>query len=180
MEKSPLPEEQTYIHLVSSGNKQAFTVIFKHYSNLIFSFAARFTGSDDLALQITQEVFLKIWVNRKLLSSVLDFEAYISQITRIHTLNILKSLRTETTQTEISANGSNNETESKTEPDELPAITLEEQRTDKFLSVKQQTEMFGKILFAKKVTRHALKTRWLTAVNTISTIFRSASTAGRE
>lgn len=92
MKISPLKNEKELLESISIGEQGAFTVLFNHYSDLVFSFALRLTKSGNLAEEITQEIFLKIWVNREHLESIENFEPYLKRMTKNHALNILKRI----------------------------------------------------------------------------------------
>ncbi len=76
---------------LSKDNESALEVLFNYYYPRLYHFSKSFlkieTGIDD----ILQEVFLKIWHNRKNISSVSTFNAYIFTITRNLLLNELRS-----------------------------------------------------------------------------------------
>ena len=57
----------------------------------------RLTGSEPLAQEIVQDVFLKIWINRAALMEVTCFRAYLFVVAKNHVFNCLKQMARERT-----------------------------------------------------------------------------------
>jgi RNA polymerase sigma-70 factor (family 1) len=72
-----LPDEQLLFEQMAEGNDAAFHKIFLHYSDRIYTFILNKTKSEDIAQELTQEIFIKIWVNRNQLANVDNYAAYI-------------------------------------------------------------------------------------------------------
>jgi RNA polymerase sigma-70 factor (family 1) len=87
-----IKNERSLLEQIAAGDQRSFTAIFNHYSKLIYPFALKLTRSQDLAEEILQEVFLKIWVHRSTLSGVENFGAYLNRITRNHCYNVIRRL----------------------------------------------------------------------------------------
>lgn len=79
------------IRELAKSNESSLEVLFNYYYPRLYYFSKSFlkieTGIDD----ILQEVFLKIWQNRKKITVVSTFNAYIFTITRNLLLNELRS-----------------------------------------------------------------------------------------
>jgi RNA polymerase sigma-70 factor (family 1) len=63
--------------LVSKGNENAFKVLFEKYKGKTYAVAYKCTRSSIAAEEITQEVFISIWISKLHLPFVKDPEAYI-------------------------------------------------------------------------------------------------------
>lgn len=50
------------VRLIQNSNRQAFSEFYDRYVNLIYSIAYNILGSQPLAEDVTQDVFLKIWL----------------------------------------------------------------------------------------------------------------------
>lgn len=85
---SHLPEEEL-LPLLTEGDRLAFKQLYTSYYRSIFGHALKFTKSADLAEDIVQDVFLKIWENRAMLSEVQHFKSYLFAICKNMTLNLL-------------------------------------------------------------------------------------------
>jgi len=91
----PLFDEAELLQQVAEGSQRAFTVLFRQYSAKVYSFALRLTRSEELAEEVVQEVFLRIWLNREMLVEVQQFGAYLNRMNRNHCLNAIKRLAQE-------------------------------------------------------------------------------------
>jgi RNA polymerase sigma-70 factor (ECF subfamily) len=74
----------------STNEDLAFTMLFDAYGKRIFHFILKYVNSAELAEDLSQEVFLKIWENRKNLGHVQSIKSYLFTVARNHTLNSLK------------------------------------------------------------------------------------------
>ncbi|NIJ53590.1 RNA polymerase sigma-70 factor [Dyadobacter arcticus] len=91
---STFPEEELLV-LLKNGNRCAFKQLYVAYYHKIFVYALKFTKSSDLAEDIAQDVFIKIWENRQSLTEVKFFRGYLFTICKNLTLNILARATTE-------------------------------------------------------------------------------------
>lgn len=80
---------------IASGNQKSFTILFEHYSKIIYPFALKLTRSEELAEEILQEVFLKIWTNRENLLQIENFGGYLNRVTRNYSYNVLRRIAQE-------------------------------------------------------------------------------------
>jgi RNA polymerase sigma-70 factor (ECF subfamily) len=80
---------------IARGNADAFTTLFNHYKHKVYAYARHFTHSDAIAEEVTQEVFLKVWLNRKKLADVTNIEAWLCVLARNTCFNYLKKLANE-------------------------------------------------------------------------------------
>jgi RNA polymerase sigma-70 factor (ECF subfamily) len=65
---------------LKKGDHEAFEKIFEHYSKPLFLFSLSYLKSKEAAEDIVQEVFLKIWNNRKEIKTDRSFHAYLFTI----------------------------------------------------------------------------------------------------
>jgi RNA polymerase sigma-70 factor (family 1) len=91
---SDLSEKNDLIK-VSKGDEIAYNRLYYRYHQQLGTHIFRITNSMDLAEEIVQDVFLKIWMNREALSGVHNFKAYLFVISKNHTLNCLRKLSRE-------------------------------------------------------------------------------------
>jgi RNA polymerase sigma-70 factor (family 1) len=80
---------------VSEGDEYAFGEIFKAHCHQLGEFILRITESEQLAEEIVQDVFLKIWLNRRSLAEIDCFKAYLYVMARNHAFNCLKQIARE-------------------------------------------------------------------------------------
>jgi RNA polymerase sigma-70 factor (ECF subfamily) len=67
-------------------------LLFKQYSGKVYSFALKLTKDQELAEEVVQEIFLKIWLDRHKLTEINEFGAYLNRINRNHCLNVIRQL----------------------------------------------------------------------------------------
>ncbi len=75
---------------LANEDKFAFEELFNHFYPRLFYFSKSFLKLEGGIDDILQEVFLKIWQNRKNISNSEIFQAYIFTITKNHLLNELR------------------------------------------------------------------------------------------
>lgn len=83
-------DESVLIEKIKEGNEDAFVAIYKRYRDKLKTYALVITDSQPVADDMVQEVFLKVWDNRKKLNPDLNFSHYIFKVTRNMALNYLK------------------------------------------------------------------------------------------
>jgi RNA polymerase sigma-70 factor (family 1) len=76
-EKGP---DQNLVQLLQNGNVAAFDSLFKLYSPKLYGFALKYFRNETEAEELVQEVFVKVWENRKELKSELSFKSYLFTI----------------------------------------------------------------------------------------------------
>ena len=89
--KLPL-DETTLISLLRKDSEHAFQLLFEHFHNLVYKVAMLYVKSPDLAEDIVQDVFMKVWFQRKNLPDVFSFESWLFILARNFTLNSLKKM----------------------------------------------------------------------------------------
>src|SRR5690349_13294504 len=77
-----LANEKQLLQRIAEGDKAAFKIIHDHYRPGMYGAAIRFLKSHDEAMDVVQEVFLKIWIRRETLTVTEDFESYLFITTR--------------------------------------------------------------------------------------------------
>lgn len=80
---------------IASGKEEAFCRFFNAFKNKIYSFSFSFTRSSEIAEEITQDVFIKVWTNRESLTRIENIDAWLSAITKNLCFNYLKKLALE-------------------------------------------------------------------------------------
>ncbi|HEY0273927.1 MAG TPA: sigma-70 family RNA polymerase sigma factor [Chitinophaga sp.] len=82
MLKASLPEEQQLLKQVATGNAEAYTRLFHHYSPYVYEVAMVYLKDAGLAREIVQEVFLRIWVKQAAMAAIQKFDDYLFILTR--------------------------------------------------------------------------------------------------
>ncbi len=82
--------EKDLLLQVANGSELAFRQLFDAYWNKIFQVARMLSKSNVLAEELVQDIFLKIWLNRRDLATVGKFDGYLFTIARNHIYNELR------------------------------------------------------------------------------------------
>ena len=75
---------------LANGNEKAFEAIFIKYYKVLCSFSRHFLNDDELAEEIVQETFVKIWEKRKTHVIETSLEHYLFRAVRNHCFNQLQ------------------------------------------------------------------------------------------
>ena len=88
--------DTTLLTALANDDEQAFATLYHKYHQKLFYFVLNFTQSQQAAEDVLQEVFVKIWSDRKQLAGITNFNAWIFRVTKNHVLNSLKRMARET------------------------------------------------------------------------------------
>lgn len=89
-----LDTEEFLISALSKGDEHAFDIIFVNYFPRIKYFVLDFCKDENIAENITQDIFLNLWVRKQSLADIKNFKAYMFTVARNAALHYLKdSLR---------------------------------------------------------------------------------------
>lgn len=83
--------EKVLLAMVSEGDPIAFRKIYESYYDHVYNAAFSFLKSDQLTEDVVQEVFLKVWSKREVLTQVEKFDAWLFIMARNHILTEFKS-----------------------------------------------------------------------------------------
>ncbi|MBS1663723.1 MAG: RNA polymerase sigma-70 factor [Bacteroidetes bacterium] len=95
-----MPLETPYIETelvarVAAGDEQAFAQLFYAWHQRLADYVYLLTRSMPLTEEIVQDSFTKIWLHRRQLTGVNNFQSYLFTISRNHTFNCLRSIARE-------------------------------------------------------------------------------------
>jgi len=89
---APTVDEREILQLVAHGDERAFRWLFNQYHHRLGTHIYNITKSHEIAEEVVQDVFLKIWTNRTSLSDIVNFKAYLYVASKNHALNCLKRI----------------------------------------------------------------------------------------
>lgn len=92
MADSESQSEQELLIQIAAGNHAAFRKLFMAYHQQLGMYIYKITNSTDLAEEVVQDVFLKIWLNQEALAGIKNFKAYLFVVSKNHALNCLRKL----------------------------------------------------------------------------------------
>lgn len=86
--------ESELLRRVAAGDQLAYKILFDRYWDQMFANALHFTKQPELAKDLTQEIFLKLWLMRHKLAEVQRFEAFLFTVARNVIVDELRRLHT--------------------------------------------------------------------------------------
>lgn len=75
-------DEKLLIRRLKEGDKEAFSLLYKHYWERIYAFGRLYLDRNERAEDVVQEVFVKIWESREFLREEENFKGLLFIITR--------------------------------------------------------------------------------------------------
>ncbi|VAW29659.1 hypothetical protein MNBD_BACTEROID07-1138 [hydrothermal vent metagenome] len=85
-----LTDEKTLVKALKNGDKVAFEKIFRMYHKQLYFFCYSFLNQKEDAENLTQDVFVKLWVNRASLDCEKSFSGFLFTMTKNLTLNYIR------------------------------------------------------------------------------------------
>ncbi|WP_316815740.1 RNA polymerase sigma-70 factor [Pedobacter nyackensis] len=73
-----------------TGDEYAFAAVYQRYKQQVYGFVKKIVHAEEMAADLTQEAFIKLWENRQKLAEVQSLKAYVFTIAKNHTLTTLK------------------------------------------------------------------------------------------
>ena len=91
----PAAGDAELVRRIRAGDERALEIVFRaHYPGMA-SFVQRFVRSPDLAEELVQDVFLKLWSKREQLAEIETFRTYLFRAARNTALNYLRRVKLE-------------------------------------------------------------------------------------
>lgn len=78
-----------YQQLISEGNEQAFEKIYNYYNKRLIAFSKNYTKSKELAEEIVEDVFVKLWCKRENVTQIKNLNVYLYTAIKHQSLNAL-------------------------------------------------------------------------------------------
>jgi len=88
--------EKELLLRVTAGDEGAFGELFHLWRDKLYFFILRITHSSEMAEDILQDVFVKIWTNRATLDSIEHFDAYIYRMSQNQAISGMRRMAKET------------------------------------------------------------------------------------
>ena len=74
--------ELQYVRRLGDSDSKAFDILFTQYHSRLKAFFLGFVKDEDLADDMTQDAFLKVWINKETISKVNSFSKYLFKMAR--------------------------------------------------------------------------------------------------
>ena len=95
MTTQPTYNEKQLLDSIAEGDEHAFRILFTLWHQKLGGYVLGWTKSVPLAEEIVQDVFVKIWVRRKTLVEIQNFDKYLYILSRNQTFNALRHVARE-------------------------------------------------------------------------------------
>lgn len=174
-----LLDETGLLLKIRQGDTKAFSCLYEQYEQPIYHFVLKYVRSSLLAEDITQEIFIKIWENRKRLDEVRTFKKYLFTIAKNHTLNKLKqSLYSAKTVDQLfttlpkSTNNTSDDLQLKEYQLFIDKViaSLPSRTCKVFKLCREEGKTYEEAASTLGVSRHAIKNHMVSAMKKLSTV----------
>ena len=176
--------EREYILQLQNGSNEAFEFLYKTYSPRLYGFVLKLTHSSDMADEVVQETFIKIWENRRTIMPDLSFKSYVFMIARNHVINVFRRQTVITNleeykeyQNDISL--SENNSEKQAEANDLKAYIEKAKKhlTPRQLQIFELSKEKGlsnqEIADLLKISKQSVKNQLSASLHTLQSYFNS-------
>lgn len=92
MSEQPTYNEKRFLEELAAGDENAYKSMYEQYGDAVFRVAVRYVKSEELAKDVAQEIFIRIWEKRDKLPEVKYFPAYLLQVARNESINVLRAV----------------------------------------------------------------------------------------
>lgn len=90
--KADIPTDTELLEKMAAGVTSALEELMRRHEPRIFQFALKIVKSPELAQEISQDVFLKIWEKRTSLNTIESLPAWLFSLAKNQSLNSLKEI----------------------------------------------------------------------------------------
>jgi RNA polymerase sigma-70 factor (ECF subfamily) len=91
----PLVEERDLFNRIKNSDKEAFEIIFREYFHVLHEYAIFYIGNPQLAEDIVQDVFIKIWDSRDRLGIHSSLKGYLYRSVHNHCIQYIRHKKVE-------------------------------------------------------------------------------------
>ena len=84
---------QEYLLGLMAGSENAFRLIMNHWYTRLFNFANGYLNNDENTKEVLQDVFLKLWDNRRKLAETTILNAFLFTLTRNRCIDLIRRER---------------------------------------------------------------------------------------
>src|SRR5690606_37055048 len=159
----------------------AFEQLYRKYHAVLFRSALKFVKSEELAAEIVQEVFVKLWENRMRLNNDLSLASYLYTMTRNHIFNMLKRSAHESRireELQLHAERASNSTEDKLFFSEYNAVLksaiaqLPPQRQRIFILCRQEGKSYEEVAGLFGISKNTVRDHMVKALKSVRKHFQ--------
>lgn len=175
-------EEAKLVALLADDSEYAFQLLFDRHRNRIYQTAILYLKSPVLAQEVVQDIFLKLWFERRNIRKDLPLEAWLFSIAKNNLLNRLKKVANEwkaLNNLRLTSNQSINSTEDKVQESQYNQLlqeairSLAEQQRKVFLLARTEHLTYIQIGEKLGISPLTVKTHMSRALENIKAFFAS-------
>lgn len=101
MAKEQINIESEWIRAIRNGNEHSFKSLFNTYCQKLINFSRRYVLDKEIAENIVQDVFVKVWTNRDNLDHTKNIKTYLFTAVKNNSFKYLRHLNVERAYSEI-------------------------------------------------------------------------------
>lgn len=79
-----------YLKQLEQGSQKAFDILYIHYYPILKKFLNSFLKDEERAKDLSQDIFMKVWINKETISNVTNFSGYLFISAKNALFNIYK------------------------------------------------------------------------------------------
>lgn len=116
-------ELHSLVERMKGGDRESFNALFRRYYKPLMRFCFRFVADEDVAAEIMQDLFVKLWTGRDKLKITTSFESYLTSAVRNAAYTYINTQRAHNEAHAMMYTGESDETDPS---DQLQSNNLEE------------------------------------------------------
>lgn len=86
-----LPDEKQLLYALAAGDETAFRTIFDTYQQAVFSYGLHLLRNEEMADDLVQETFMRVWLYRQQLLKVQSFNAWLFTVVKNKLIDLLRA-----------------------------------------------------------------------------------------
>lgn len=155
--------DKDLLRRISAGDEQAFALLANRYSDRVYRFIVKIISRTDLAEELVNDIFLRLWLTRENLGDIQNLEVYLFVISRNHAFNAVKKLlrekrKLETWYNNTDAINDNHLTHKVLDLVDEALLHLSEQQRKCWLLSRRMGKSYQEIEQELKISRNTVKT----------------------
>ncbi len=95
MHEHILYNEPDLLEQIAKGSEAAFETIVRAYQKRLYSYVYKVTGSREVASDLVQDIFLRLWVRKEKLGEITNLNAYLHRIAHNEVYQSLRKIAKE-------------------------------------------------------------------------------------
>jgi RNA polymerase sigma-70 factor (ECF subfamily) len=84
-------DEKTLLTNLAAGDEQSFNTLFEMYRDKLFHYLVKITKSPQVAEEMVTDIFVKLWVGRKLMNQVENVDGFLHKVAFNKAIDFLRT-----------------------------------------------------------------------------------------